>query len=173
MEIMELFITFFKIGLFSFGGGYAMIPLMENEVISVHHWLSMSEMIDVITISQMTPGPIAINLATFVGFKTAGLGGALTATLGVVLPSFVIVLFIARSYEKFKELDVVRRVFKGIRPMTVALVGSAAFLVARTSLIDISTLLIALGSFFVLKYTKLSLIAVIIIAGFFGIVLYS
>lgn len=149
-----------------------MIPLMEKEVINIHHWLSLSEMVDVITISQMTPGPIAINLATFVGFKTAGFGGALCATLGVMLPSFVIVLFIARSYEKFKELDVVRRVFQGIRPMAVALVGSATFLVAQTSLIDVNTILIALGSLLVLKFTKISLMGVIIIAGVFGIILY-
>ena len=87
MILTQLYTTFFKIGLFSFGGGYAMIPLMEKEVVRLHSWLTLSQMADVIAVSQMTPGPIAINLATFVGFKTVGLWGAVWATLGVITPS--------------------------------------------------------------------------------------
>lgn len=171
--IFQLFIAFFKIGMFSFGGGYAMIPLIEKEVVRVNMWLTLSQMVDIISVSQMTPGPIAINLATFVGYKTAGFLGSLFATFGVVLPSFVIVLFIAKFYSKFKEWEVVQRVFKGIRPMTVALIGSAAFLIAQTSLVDVKTVSIGVVSLLVLKYTKVSLILVILAAGFSGMILFS
>jgi len=173
MIFFQLFITFFKLGMFSFGGGYAMIPLMEKEVVQINKWLTFSQMVDVISISQIIPGPIAINLATFVGFKTAGLLGSLSAAFGVVLPSFVIVLLIAKFYNKFKEWDVVQRVFKGIRPMAVALIGTAAFLIARTSLVDVKTVLIGIVSFLVLKYTKVSLILVILAAGISGMILFS
>lgn len=171
--IFDLFITFFKIGLFSFGGGYAMIPLIEKEVVQIHKWIDFSQMVDIISVSQITPGPIAINLATFVGYKTAGFFGSLFATLGVVLPSFVIVLFIAKFYNKFKEWDVVQSVFKGIRPMSVALIGTAALLIAKTSLVDVKTFIIGLLSFLILKYTKMSMILLILIAGVSGIILFS
>ena len=96
MTYLELFISFFKIGLFSFGGGYAAMPLIQDQVVTAHQWLSMPEFTDLVTISQMTPGPIAINSATFVGIKIAGIPGALAATLGCILPSCVIVMLIAK-----------------------------------------------------------------------------
>lgn len=173
MVVLELFVAFLKIGLFSFGGGYAMIPLMEKEVVDINMWLTLPQMVDIISVSQMTPGPIAINLATFVGYKTAGFWGSLSATMGVVLPSFIIVLMIAKYYNKFKKLDVVQRVFKGIRPMTVALIGSATFLIAQSSLIDVKTVIIGAVSFVLLKYTKVSMILLILVAGISGILLYS
>ncbi|MEL7568339.1 MAG: chromate transporter [Dehalobacterium sp.] len=173
MILIKLFVSFFKIGLFSFGGGYAMIPLIEKEVVRINMWLTISQMVDIISVSQMTPGPIAINLATYVGYKTAGFLGSLSATFGVVLPSFLIVLVIAKSYSKFKEWDVVQRVFKGIRPMTVALIGSAAFLIARTSLIDMKTVIIGAGSLLLLRYTKISVILLILVAGIAGMILFS
>ena len=98
MSCLELFLSFLQIGLFSFGGGYAALPLIQGQIVTVHGWLGMSEFTDLITISQMTPGPIAINAATFVGIKIAGVPGALAATLGCILPSCVIVTLIARLY---------------------------------------------------------------------------
>ena len=104
MIYLQLFLSFLRIGLFSFGGGYAAMPLIQEQVVTSHHWLSMGEFTDLITISQMTPGPIAINSATFVGIKIAGIPGALVATMGCILPSCVIVIVIARLY-----LDVYKR----------------------------------------------------------------
>ena len=105
MIYIQLFISFLQIGLFSFGGGYAAMPLIQNQVVNLHHWLSLSEFTDLITISQMTPGPIAINSATFVGEKIAGVPGAIVATLGCIMPSIIIVTIIAYFYMKYRDLD--------------------------------------------------------------------
>ena len=103
MIYIQLFLSFFKIGMFSIGGGYAAMPLIQNEVVTIHSWLTMKEFADIITISQMTPGPIAINSATFVGIQIAGFPGAVIATLGCVTPSFIIVLSIAMVYFKYRK----------------------------------------------------------------------
>ena len=105
MIYLQLFYSFLKIGMFSFGGGYAAMPLIQEQIVTQHGWLGMSEFTDLITISQMTPGPIAINSATFVGIKIAGIGGALAATAGCVLPSCVIVTIIAKLYSKYRNMD--------------------------------------------------------------------
>ena len=105
MTYLQLFLSFIQIGLFSFGGGYAAIPLIQDQVVSIHGWLSMKEFTDLITISQMTPGPIAVNSATFVGIKIAGIPGALTATAGCILPSCIIVTIIARLYLKYRDME--------------------------------------------------------------------
>ena len=104
MIYLQLFLSFLQIGMFSFGGGDAAMPLIQGQVVTAHHWLSMEEFTDLITISQMTPGPIAINSATFVGTKIAGTGGALAATFGCILPSCIIVTCIARLYLKYRNL---------------------------------------------------------------------
>ena len=103
MIYLQLFLSFFKIGLFSFGGGYAAMPLIQGQVVQGHGWLSMSEFTDLITISQMTPGPIAVNSATFVGIKIAGIPGALAATFGCILPSCILVTLLAKLYLKYRE----------------------------------------------------------------------
>ena len=125
MIYLELFWSFFQVGLFSIGGGYAAMPLIQAQVVDQHGWLSLSEFIDVITISQMTPGPIGINSATFVGIKIAGIGGALVATLGCVLPSCIIVLTLAHFYFKYQSLTAVRGILNGLRPAVVAMIASA------------------------------------------------
>ena len=125
MIYLELFWSFFQVGLFSIGGGSAAMPLIQAQVVDQHGWLSLSEFIDVITISQMTPGPIGINSATFVGIKIAGIGGALVATLGCVLPSCIIVLTLAHFYFKYQNLTAVRGVLSGLRPAVVAMIASA------------------------------------------------
>ena len=113
-----LFWTFFKIGLFSFGGGYAMIPLIQNEV-EQNGWLSTKEYADIIAISQMTPGPLAVNAATYVGAKVSGIFGAISATLGVSLPSFILIVIIAHFFIHFKDNAVVESILRGIRPVTI------------------------------------------------------
>lgn len=125
MIYLQLYWSFFKIGLFSIGGGYASLPLIQKEVVDLHGWLDMVEFTDIITISQMTPGPIAINTSTFVGTQIGGLLGAIIATLGCVTPSFIIVLFLAYIYVKYKNVNVISDVLYGLRPAVVSLIGVA------------------------------------------------
>ena len=125
MLMLELFFSFFQIGLFSIGGGYAAMPLIQNQVVQLHSWLSMGEFADLVTIAEMTPGPIAINSATFVGNRVAGIPGALVATLGCVLPSSIIVIALAWFYFKYRNLTVVGGVLSGLRPAVVAMIASA------------------------------------------------
>ena len=126
MICLELFITFFKIGLFTFGGGYAMLPLIEQEVLS-HGWLTAEEIVNFIAVSESTPGPFAINISTYVGVETAGIPGAFTATLGVVLPSFAVILIVARIYDSFRKNRIVSGCMSGLKPAVVGLIGSAVF----------------------------------------------
>ena len=133
MIYLQLFLSFLQIGLFSFGGGYAAIPLIQGQIVDQHGWLSMAEFTDLITISQMTPGPIAINSATFVGIKIAGLPGAAVATLGCILPSCVIVTLIARLYLKYRNLAVLQGVLGSLRPAVVAMIASAGISILVTA----------------------------------------
>jgi len=130
---LKLFITFIKIGLFSFGGGYAMIPLIQREI-ELHGWLTSSEFIDIIAIAEMTPGPIAVNSATFVGFKTAGVLGGLVSTIGVAMPSLVLILLISKHFFRFKDHPLNTAVFYGIRPVIVGLITTASIFVSQTAL---------------------------------------
>lgn len=125
MIYLKLFWSFFQIGLFSFGGGYAAMPLIQQQTVTQNGWLSMKEFADIITIAEMTPGPIAVNSATFVGLKIAGLPGAVISTLGCVFPSCVIVLTLAYFYYKYRKLTVVQGILSCLRPAVVALIASA------------------------------------------------
>ena len=122
---LQLFWSFFQIGLFSIGGGYAAMPLVQHQVVELHPWLTMTQFADIMTIAEMTPGPIAINSATFVGIQIAGLPGAIIATLGCVFPSCVIVLALAYVYYHYKGLDVIQGILAGLRPAVVAMIASA------------------------------------------------
>lgn len=127
MIYLELFYTFFKIGLFGFGGGYAMLSLIQGEVVTRHAWLTAQEFTDIIAISQMTPGPIGINSATYVGYASTGsVWGSVVATFAVVLPSFIIMLLISRFFLKYQKHPVVESIFKGLRPAIVGLLAAAA-----------------------------------------------
>lgn len=137
MIFLRLFWTFFKIGLFSFGGGYVMIPVIQNEI-EAHGWIAAREFADIVAISQMTPGPIAVNTATYVGVKTAGFWGATAATLGIALPSFIIIIIIANFMIKFKESQVVSAVLEGIRPATIGLIATAIVFFAEMSIFTTS-----------------------------------
>ena len=125
MIYLELFWSFVQVGLFCVGGGYASMPLIQAQVIDVHGWLSMSEFIDIFTISQMTPGPIGINAATFVGMKVAGFLGAIVATLGLVTPSFILGIILAKLFFKYGNIGVIKGILNGLRPAVVALICSA------------------------------------------------
>lgn len=136
MIYLHLIVNFFLVGLFSIGGGYAALPQIQYRVVEVNGWLTLPEFADMVTISQMTPGPIAINVATFVGIRMGGFAGALAATLGCVLPSCLIVLLLAVMYKKYKNLSSVKGVLGGLRPAVVALIASAAFAVLLLSLFN-------------------------------------
>lgn len=124
--LLDLFLTFAKIGLFTFGGGYAMIPIIENQCVEIKHWITNDEMMNMTVIAESTPGPIAINCATFTGYKKAGFVGALVATLGVALPSFVIIFIISIFLDKFLEFTIVANAFKGIKIAVGILILNAA-----------------------------------------------
>ena len=129
MIFLKLFLTFFKIGAFTFGGGYAMLPLMRQEVLA-NGWLSESQIINFIAVSESTPGPFAINMATYIGSETAGILGAICCTLGVVLPSFIIILIVAKFFLAFKENKWMAAVMSGLKPAVIGLIGSAVITVA-------------------------------------------
>ena len=133
MIYLQLFFSFLQIGMFSFGGGYAAMPLIQGQIVTLHGWLTMSEFTDLITISQMTPGPIAVNSATFVGLKIAGIPGAVVATAGCILPSCIIVTILARLYLKYRNLDLLQGVLKSLRPAVVAMIASAGILILKNA----------------------------------------
>ena len=137
MIFFELFYTFFKIGLFTFGGGYAMLPLIKDEVVA-HGWMTLDEIVDFVAVSESTPGPFAVNCATYIGSRVGGgvenvalaLLGSLCATLGVVLPSFLVILAVARFYERFKSSKAVTGVMSGLKPAVVGLIAAAILSIA-------------------------------------------
>lgn len=132
--LINLYITFFKVGLFSFGGGYAALPLIQQEVVASNNWLSTNEFNDLITISQMTPGPIAINSATFVGTRVYGLLGGLVATLGCVTPSLIIVGMLAYFYKKYKNLTTISNILYFLRPAIISMILIAGVEILRTAI---------------------------------------
>ncbi len=138
MIYLRLFWEFFKIGMFTFGGGYAMLPLIQQTV-TQNHWITEKQMIDFIAVSESTPGPLAVNMSTYIGMRTAGVGGALCATFGVVFPSFVIILLISGCYHKFQNSSIIKSVMAGLQPAVVALIA-AALLSASRSVFDMGDL---------------------------------
>lgn len=170
---IQLFFTFLKIGTFSFGGGYAMIPFIQREIIENHHWINNNVFMDIIGISQMTSGPIAINSATFVGYKVSGVLGSIAATLGVVTMSFILVSIASKAMEKFKESKVLRGALLGMRPVLIALIIQAFFDLAKDAYIDIKSVIITLIIGALLLSKKVHPIIAIIISGIFGIIFYG
>ena len=139
---LKLFISFFKIGAFTFGGGWAMIPLIEREVVDKQNWIKREDFVDALAIAQSLPGGLAANISILIGNKLRGLKGCLTATLGTILPSFLIILAIAIWFVQTYDNPVVERIFKGIRPAVVALIVSPVFSTAKTARINIKTVII-------------------------------
>ena len=130
MIYIQLFIAFFQVGLFSFGGGYAALPLIQEQTVEIHNWLTMQEYIDLVAISNMTPGPIAINASTFTGMKLGGILGAVCATAGCVAPSCIIVALLAILYYKYRNLDVSKGILFGLKPASAGLIASAGLSIA-------------------------------------------
>ncbi len=182
MLYLQLFWTFFKIGLFGFGGGYAMISLIQGEVVSKYEWLTPQQFTDIVAVSQMTPGPIGINSATYVGYSTTGsVWGSIVATFAVVLPSFILMLTISKFFLKYQHHPLVEAVFKGLRPAVIGLLAAAALLLMTAenfgSFVDsryqfIISCLLFLLAFVSTSRFKANPILMIIICGLIGLVVY-
>lgn len=149
-----------------------MLPLIEKEIIHVHGWLSNTEFIDILALSEMTPGPIAINSATFLGFKVAGVFGSAVATLAVILPSFIVMSIIFHFIVKFKNTPYVEWIFSGIRPMVLGLIAAAAVSVGKNAFVDIKSVFIAGLLFYMVSFRKFNAILAIVLAGLLGVLLY-
>ena len=170
----QLFYVYTKIGLFGFGGGYAMLSLIQHEVVDKYHWLSFAEFTDVIAISQMTPGPIGINSATYIGYTVTGnVWGAVLATVAVSLPSFLMVLAISMFFVKFRQNRYVSAAFTGLRPMTIGLIAAAALVLMNgDNFIDYKSILIFAATFVFSWRFNIHPILMICLAGLAGLVLY-
>lgn len=189
MVYLYLFITFFEIGLFGFGGGYGMLSLIQNEVVRVHGWMTMSEFTDIVAISQMTPGPIGINSATYCGYtaaKHAGFDGGMailgsaTATFALILPSLILMIIISRMFLKFMDTPVVKNVFLGLRPAVVGLLGAATLMLMTPDNFGTPTndpwrfwisVSLFIACFIGTKFLKINPIRMIIYSGFAGLLL--
>lgn len=190
---IQLIISFFQIGLFTYGGGYAALPLIKYHCVDKMHWLTMTEFNDILTISQMTPGPIGINSATFTGFTVAGFGGAFCATFFNVLPSFIIVVLLAKIYYKYRSLDWMRGIMLGLNPAVVAMIASAGLSVVYTSVfndtgaeyiirgiklisqsinINLLSIILFIIGFIIIRKFKLGPVTMMIGTGFFGTVIH-
>lgn len=182
MIYLQLFYTFFKIGLFGFGGGYAMLSMIQGEVVTRYNWVSSQEFTDIVAISQMTPGPIGINAATYVGFTSTGsIWGSVIATFAVVLPSFFLMLTISKFFLKYQKHPAVESVFSGLRPAVVGLLASAALVLMNTENFGSPTkdtytfvisVIIFLVAFIGTKKYKANPILMIIACGIAGLILY-
>ncbi len=174
-QLFQVFFTFFRIGAFTFGGGYAMIPLIQNEAVEKHHWVTDDDILEIIAIAESTPGPIAINSATFVGYRAAGVLGSVFATLGVVLPSFVIILILSFVLQAFQEIPAVQYAFFGIRAGVLALLVKALWTMYKKSpkgwagyvVMGAAFVLTAINKFGIFK---INMIFVIIGCAVFGLV---
>ena len=179
MILWQLFLSFLQIGLFSIGGGYAAMPLIQAQVVEAHGWLTMSEFVDLVTIAEMTPGPIAVNSATFVGIRIAGLPGAAAATFGCILPSLFIVSLLAWVYRKYRKLSLLQSVLGSLRPAVVALIASAGVGILLTVVfgdggienVQVVGLCLFAAAFFVLRKFKLNPILVMTLCGVAGLVI--
>lgn len=171
MIYIQLFISFLKVGLFSVGGGYAAMPLIQSEAVIKNSWLTMSEFTDLITIAEMTPGPIAVNSATFVGIRIAGFAGACIATFGCIFPSCIIVSVLSYIYYKYKNMTVMQSLLSSLRPAVVALIASAAISIIKTisinadGAINYTGIILFVSALFVLRKFKPSPILVMVICG--------
>ncbi|WP_172431791.1 chromate transporter [Orenia metallireducens] len=168
MILIELFLTFFKIGLFTFGGGYAMIPLIQEEMVA-HGWLTIDQFVDIVAVSQMTPGAVAINNATFVGYKVAGFFGTAMSTFGLIAPSLIIITIVAKLLDKFSNHPLVEGAWQGIRPAVVGLIMVAVISIGKEVIIGIDGIIIGIIALVLLAKVKLHPIGVIVISGILGV----
>lgn len=169
-ELMDLFVTFAKVGVLTFGGGYAMLPILQREVVEKHNWATDAELMDYYAIGQCTPGVIAVNTATFIGQKKKGILGGVMATLGVVMPSLIIITAIAAFISNFSDLAIVKNAFAGVRVCVCVLIFNAVVKLWKGSVVDKSTLIIFIGVFLGSTFTNLSPMLFVVITAVVGII---
>lgn len=184
MIYLKLFLSFLQIGCFSFGGGYAAMPLIQEQVVTLNHWLSMNAFTDLVTIAEMTPGPIAVNAATFVGTRIAGVPGAVAATLGCILPSCIFVTLLAMIYARFRRLALLQGTLASLRPAVVAMIAKAGITILVTAFfvngiisftsknVSVRMILYFIVAMFLLRKVKLNPILVMILCGIFEVSYY-
>jgi len=171
-DIFSLFVTFFKVGLFTFGGGYAMLPIIEHEIVNKKGWITSEELLQYFSLSQCTPGVIAVNTATFVGTKKHGFLGAVATTLGVVTPSIIIISIFASVLKRLDDLPAIAHAFAGIRPAVAALIVVSCIKIFKSSVKSPSQILVCILSFVLVAVFKLSPIIVVIIASVYGLLFF-
>ncbi len=169
--LLQLFYTFFKIGSFTFGGGYAMLPLIEREVVDNRRWINQQELIDILALAQTAPGAIAVNSSIFIGKRIAGILGALLAVIGMVLPSFVVISIIAVYLHRYGDNVIVAKALRGIRPAVVTLIILAVLRIGKSAVYDKATIIIAAGAFILLTLSGINPILAIISGGVVGVVI--
>lgn len=169
--LIDLFFTFCRIGGLTFGGGYAMLPIIQKEIVEEKKWATEEEVLDYYAVGQCTPGIIAVNTATFIGYKVHGIIGAIIATLGVVFPSLIIITIIAALLKNFANYSIVQHAFSGIRVVVIALIVSAILKLAKTSIKNSTTLIIAIIAFILVAFVNLSPIYIVIAAACIGLIL--
>ena len=169
--LIDLFFTFCRIGGLTFGGGYAMLPIIQKEIVEEKKWATEEEVLDYYAVGQCTPGIIAVNTATFIGYKVHGIIGAIVATLGVVFPSLIIITIIAALLKNFANYSIVQHAFSGIRVVVIALIVSAILKLAKTSIKNSATLIIAIIAFILVAFVNLSPIYIVIAAACIGLIL--
>lgn len=170
--LLDIFKVFFKIGSFTFGGGYAMIPLIEREVAENKKWVSEEEIVDVFAVAQSMPGAIAINSSTFIGYKIAGIKGAVVATVGVVLPAFLIITLIAAFFSRFQNAPSMQAIFAGIRPAIVGLISLAAIKVGKASIVDKTGIVLAVLTVFAIVLLEVQAAFAILGGAAVGLAIY-
>jgi len=185
MLLLKLFFAFIQVGMFSVGGGYAAIPLIQEQIVNIHHLMTMEEFSDLITVAEMTPGPISINSATFVGMRIAGIPGVLLCSIGCIIPSFVICLTLAHFYYKYRTVSGVQVVLGSLRPAVVALIASAGASILMLGLFQAELEAVVLGNLryvelvifvaalFLLRKFKLNAITIILGSGVVGTIVYA
>lgn len=169
--LIDLFFTFCRIGGLTFGGGYAMLPIIQKEIVEEKKWATEEEVLDYYAVGQCTPGIIAVNTATFISYKVHGIIGAIVATLGVVFPSLIIITIIAALLKNFANYSIVQHAFSGIRVVVIALIVSAILKLAKTSIKNSTTLIIAIIAFILVAFVNLSPIYIVIAAACIGLIL--
>ena len=167
---LQSFAIFFKLGAFTLGGGYAMVPLIENEIVTKRHWLAKEDFIDLLAIAQSSPGILAVNISIFIGYRLRGWRGSVITALGTILPSFLIILSIALFFHTFKDSPTVERIFKGIRPAVVALIAAPTFSMAKSAKVTRKTVWIPILSALLIWLLGFSPIWIIIAAGVGGFI---
>ena len=173
MKLFNLFMAFFKIGFFTIGGGYVMLPMIQREVVNEKDWLTEEEFLDAIAISQSSPGAVAVNISIFIGYKLYGFWGAVVSTLGTTLPSVISILVVAIFLYQYKHVEIIERVFLGIRPAVVSMIASSVVVLARSLGFSIDKLVFAVVSFILIVFLDISPVFIILGGGIISAIYYN